>query len=182
MTRETAEKLAQEAGFEKKGFFPASGLRFLQAVREMCAAGKCGHYGRTWTCPPAIGSLEDIAAECVRFNTGILLQTTAYMEDAFDAETMVEAMETQKNNFRKYVKLIRTEYPEEDILPMSSGGCGLCESCTYPDAPCRFPSEAVPSMEAYGLMVNDVCKLAGMPYYYGKDTITFSACVLFNEG
>jgi hypothetical protein len=33
-------------------------------------------------------------------------------------------------------------------------------------------------MEAYGLLVSDVCQKAGLPYYYGKQTITYTSCIL----
>jgi hypothetical protein len=63
---------------------------------------------------------------------------------------------------------------------MGSGGCGMqCAKCTYPDQPCRFPDKAFTSMEAYGLLVTDVCKSADTPYYYGRNTVTFTGCVLF---
>ena len=31
--------------------------------------------------------------------------------------------------------------------------CGICKTCTYPDAPCRFPDRARRSMEACGIDV-----------------------------
>ena len=63
-------------------------------------------------------------------------------------------------------------------LPLSSGACSLCRKCTYPDRPCRFPGKRLSSMEAYGLLVSDVCQKSGLPYYYGPKTITFTACIL----
>ena len=33
-------------------------------------------------------------------------------------------------------------------------------------------------MEAYGLVVSQVCQDSGLPYYYGPRTITYTACVL----
>jgi hypothetical protein len=38
------------------------------------------------------------------------------------------------------------------------------------------------SMEAYGLLVSEVCRASGLPYYYGPKTLTFSACILTKEG
>ncbi len=180
MRREEAGELARNRGFSNWGFFPAEKLRFLTEVRDMCVADRCGKFGKTWTCPPACGTLEEITGRARAYSWGILLQTTGQMEDAFDAETLVDAMEKQKENFGTYVKGIRKDYPGEDILPMSSGGCDLCGTCTYPEESCRFPEQAVPSMEAYGLLVTEVCELAGIPYYYGKNTITFSSCILFH--
>ena len=145
----------------------------------MCKANKCGNYGRLWTCPPACGTLADSRKKAKRFKWGIVLQTTAQMEDEFDGEAIEEAQETQRVRFLQYVCRLR-DMGEDDFLPMGSGGCGQqCTACTYPDAPCRFPDRAFTSMEAYGLLVTDVCKSADTPYYYGRNTVTFTSCVLF---
>ena len=34
------------------------------------------------------------------------------------------------------------------------------------------------SMEAFGLLVSEVCTKNGLSYYYGPKTITFTACIL----
>ncbi|WP_240986562.1 DUF2284 domain-containing protein [Acididesulfobacillus acetoxydans] len=34
----------------------------------------------------------------------------------------------------------------------------ICETCSYPDEPYRFPGRAVTSMETNGLWVSDVCE------------------------
>ena len=147
----------------------------------MCRADKCNKYNRQWTCPPACGTLEEIREKAKQYDWGLLIQTTAMMEDQFDAETMMEAMEDQRVHFLELLERIREQEPGIDMLPMSSGGCDHCTRCTYPSAPCRFPDKAYPSMEAYGLLVSDSCKSAGVEYYYGKNTITFSSCVLFHS-
>ena len=106
----------------------------------------------------------------------MLLQSTGEMEDDFDVEAMMDTERLQKERFRAFVDRVREEYP--NCLPMSSGACSVCPACTYPDAPCRFPHLAIPSMEAYGLVVSQVCQDSGLPYYYGPRTITYTACVL----
>ena len=181
MDQETAGILADECAFSHYGFFRAQDLVFMPEVRDMCTADKCGKYGKYWTCPPACGTLEDAARRVSHFSWGILLQSTGLMEDAFDAETLMETEDAQKARFEAFVQKLRATQPAGSFLPMSSGGCSICGKCTYPDAPCRFPDRAIPSMEALGLMVNDVCKLSGIPYYYGRNTITYSACVLFQD-
>jgi len=34
------------------------------------------------------------------------------------------------------------------------------------------------SMEAMGLLVSEVCEAAGLPYYYGPNTLTYTGAVL----
>ena len=179
MTKEEAIALAEELGLRGRGIFAAKDLKFLKEVRDMCKTDKCGNYKKTWTCPPACGTLAESRKKAKQYSWGIILQTTAEMEDEFDGEAIEEASSLQRSRFLEYCTRIRET--GEDILPMGSGGCGVdCAPCTYPDAPCRFPDRAFTSMEAYGLLVTDVCKSANTPYYYGRNTVTFTGCVLFH--
>lgn len=177
MTKEAAVSLAEEFGFAGLGIFAAKDLKFLKEVRDMCKSDKCGNYNKTWTCPPACGTLAQSRKLAKQYSWGIVLQTTAQMEDEFDGEAIEEASVTQRQRFLDYCTRLREA--GEDFLAMGSGGCGQCAKCTYPDAPCRFPDKAFTSMEAYGFLVTDVCKSADTPYYYGKNTVTFTSCVLF---
>ncbi len=178
MTKEEAIRLAEECGFSHTGIFDVSGMRYLQEVRDMCEADRCQMYNKCWSCPPACGSLEDIREKTKEFSWGLLVQTTGEMEDDYDVETMMEAEQLQKAHMEELMKKI----PEDEkCLGMASGACTICKECTYPDAPCRFPDRMLSSMEAYGLVVSEVCELAETPYYYGPQTITYSSCVLFPE-
>ena len=171
-------QMAQECGFTHVGELNVDALEFLPEVRDMCSADRCQKYGTSWTCPPACGTLEEAAAQAAKYSRGVLLQTTAELEDDFDVEAMMQAEQDQKRSFLDFVERLRQEYP--DCLPMATGGCTLCPQCTYPDAPCRFPKKAIPSMEAYGLLVSKVCEQSNLPYYYGPKTLTYTSCVLID--
>ena len=64
------------------------------------------------------------------------------------------------------------------IFAMGAGACELCETCTYPEAPCRLPESKELSMEACGLAVSKVCKDNGLEYSYGKDKMAYTSCYL----
>jgi predicted metal-binding protein len=173
------EQLVREAldsGFSQAGELNVGALVFMPEVREMCAADRCWQYGKNWRCPPGCGSIEDAAAKAAQYSYGMLVQTIGLMEDDFDYETIQETGEKHKSNFAALVDKLKTRYP--DILPMGAGTCGICKTCTYPDAPCRFPDKSISSMEAYGLWVSKVCELSGVPYNNGKQTITYTSCYL----
>ena len=176
MSGEELLALAADCGFDHFGLMDVSKLSFEPTVRDMCAAGRCGSYGKCWTCPPFCGTLEEAAERAGRHSRGILLQTTGRLEDDFDVETMLAAERTQKERFFRFVAAVRREHP--DCLPMSTGRCTVCETCACPDAPCRAPELAIPSMEAYGLVVSRTCQDSGVAYYYGPGTLTYTACVL----
>ena len=173
------KELVQEAldtGFSQAGELNVSALVFMPEVRDMCSADRCHQYGKNWRCPPGCGSIEEAAERAAKYSFGIIVQTIGRMEDDFDYETIQATSEKHKNNFSALVEKLRARY--NDVLPMGAGTCSLCETCSYPDAPCRLPDKSISSMEAFGLWVSKVCELSGMPYNNGKQTITFTSCYL----
>ncbi|MHB1153934.1 MAG: DUF2284 domain-containing protein [Eubacteriales bacterium] len=173
------EQLIKDAltvGFSQAGELNIKALEFMPEVRDMCSADKCHSYNKNWRCPPACGTIEDAAKHASEYSYGILVQTIGHMEDEYDYETIKETGERHKDNFDILVDKLKNEF--DDILPMGAGTCTICETCSYPDAPCRYPEKSISSMEAYGLWVSRVCELSHLPYYNGKDTITYTSCYL----
>ncbi len=173
-------RLALEIGFSHAAPLSASALIARGEVRDMCRSDRCRRYGRSWSCPPACGTLEACAARMREYDGGVLVQTTATLADEFDAEGMERAQREHKARFFTLARQARLLFP--DCLPLTAGSCTLCHSCTCPDRPCRFPRRMLSSMEAYGLLVSEVCRACGLPYYYGSGTLTYSACILTKEG
>ena len=103
-----------------------------------------------------------------------LLRNVGELEDVFDGEGMMETEARHKEYFVEFEKKLREIYP--DMLAIGAGCCTKCKVCTYPDAPCRFPKQAFSSMEAYGMLVTQVCQDSGIEYYYGPGTITYTSC------
>lgn len=172
-------ELAQKAGFSHVGALKPSTIRLRQQVRQMCAENTCGQYAKRWSCPPGCGELETLQKEVSQYHTGILVQSTAQLEDEFDVETMMEAEKAHKKRFEALYQTLRQRYSQ--VLALGAGCCSKCGECTYPDAPCRLPEEMTASMEAYGILVSQVCKDNGVEYYYGKETITYTSCFLIKE-
>ena len=170
--------MAIDIGFDHAGLLDPATLELRSEVRDMCSSDRCRNYGRSWVCPPACSTLEEGRAEIGKYSSGILVQTTAFTEDDFDYETMQRAGELQQERITKLRHMLRENFPQ--ILALGSGGCRLCGKCTYPDEPCRNPELAIPSMEAYGLWVSDVCRKNDIPYNYGAGSITYTACFLIN--
>ncbi|MDR0858448.1 MAG: DUF2284 domain-containing protein [Oscillospiraceae bacterium] len=177
MTIEQLTSGALAAGFSQAGALNPSSINCNPLVRDMCAA--CAAYGKTWVCPPACGTIEECQERIGRFSTGLIVQTTGQLEDEFDGETTMETMAKHADNVSRYYKELRGNYPGDSMMCLGAGGCNRCNPCTYPGEPCRFPDEQNSSMEAYGMVVAETCKANGIDYYYGKCTITFVSCYLF---
>lgn len=93
-----------------------------------------------------------------------------------DVETMMETEAEHKKHFFALEEQLRAKYPT--MLPIGAGCCTRCKECTYPDNPCRFPDKTFASMEAYGMLVTQVCQDNNLTYYYGPCTITYTSCFL----
>ena len=169
-------KLAEECGFTAWGELDVATLEFKPEVRDMCEANTCGQWNRTWACPPACGSLEEMRDRVKGFHRGLLVQTVGQMEDSFDFETMQETSEAHKKYFDAIWDRLLPDYP--GLMAMGTGGCTKCAKCAYPDAPCRFPEKLCASMEGCGLVVNEVCSANGLKYNHGPDTICYTGCFL----
>lgn len=168
--------LAADAGFTAWAPLDVPTIELKQEVRDMCASGACQRFGRCWSCPPACGTLEACAARLAEHRSGILVQSAGALEDSFDFEAMAAIEAAHKARFaRMYAALRRSGAP---VLALGAGACTRCAKCTCPDAPCRFPEQMVSSMEAYGMLVHEVCAANGLQYYYGPNRLAYTGCFL----
>ena len=176
MTYEQLAKIAEEAGFSAWAPLDISTIELKPEVRDMCAVNSCGQYGKRWSCPPGCGTLEECGKKIKACTHGILVQTYGDIEDGFDFEAMMEIEADHKEHFSEMYENLREA--GLDVLAIGAGCCTACAKCTYPDAPCRFPEKMVSSMEAYGMLVLEICKANGLQYYYGADKMAYTSCFL----
>ena len=78
------ETLAAGNGFSHWAQLNMTAAVPMTAVRDMCAADRCGRFGHNWACPPGCGSIETAARHIARYDAGILVQTTGTLRDDFD--------------------------------------------------------------------------------------------------
>lgn len=176
---EDIKKKALEAGFSFVSEIDCDKINLMPEVRAMCATNSCGKYDKNWACPPGCGELLECAERVHSYKKGIVVQTVGDIEDSFDFESMMEIEAKHKENFTAFAEVLREELPE--LLPLGAGTCTKCKQCTYPDAPCRFPGKSFSSMEAYGMLVSDVCTLAGMKYNHGQGKMAYTSCYLLEK-
>lgn len=174
---EEIREKALSCGFTAAAPLNIDTICLRKEARDACAQDKCHSYGRNWACPPACGTLEECDAKIRRYSRGILLQTTGEV-DTMDYEAFIDLMQKHADSGKAFAEYAREALP--GCLVLSAGGCARCKKCTYPDEPCRFPESLTYPMEGLGMIVSDVCKANDLPYYYGKGTLTYTGCVLFD--
>jgi predicted metal-binding protein len=176
MTYEQLKAIAEDAGFSACAPLSIQTIELKPEVRDMCAVNTCGMYGKRWSCPPGCGTLEECAQKLSGRTMGILVQTIGEIEDSFDFEAMMEIEADHKEHFTAMYAALRDA--GADVTAIGAGCCTVCAKCTYPDEPCRFPEKMVTSMEAYGMVVNEICKANGLAYNYGPERMAYTSCFL----
>ena len=178
MKTKTIIDIVRKNGAWEVTCLPTSGLRVYEEVRDICKGNACGGYGKTWACPPAMGTVEESFAKCAVHDTMVLFTGKYDLEDSFDYEGMVSGQKA----FHQMVESVSHDVREvgEDVLILANGGCRKCEKCTYPDSPCRFPETLFPALEGVGFNVSEFARAGGIHYINGADTVTYFAAVFFS--
>ncbi|NLN07325.1 MAG: DUF2284 domain-containing protein [Firmicutes bacterium] len=165
--------------FSRYKEIPVDSIEIKEEVRRLCEQNTCGNYNKNWTCPPAVGPLEESIRKFRRYTKFILIYQVYELKSSFDWRGMQEG---GIDFGRRLVALKRRLEETEDVLILGAGGCRLCPECTYASGkPCRNPEDAIISCEAYGIDVMSLMRKNGLPYYNGPNTMTLVAGVLYGR-
>ncbi len=166
-------QLAESLGADHAALVATSELTFHASLRGYCQQNSCGRYQTSWAGPPAIGEVKDLEASARQFPLALVIQTVDPLEDSFDIDGMVAARNRHRKVFAEIRPAIHRFVGHQQTLDLSCGCCEICEDCTYPELPCRFPDQAVASVEAYGIDVNQMLVACGLKYNNGADTVSY---------
>jgi predicted metal-binding protein len=180
LTGEELIAIALEAKAANAAVLETSKIEFHEDFRKACEKNLCRKFDTNWMGPPAIGPISELKLRVRQFPHGLLFQSTHPLASNFDWNGMMEGAKVHDAIFREMMDKIRQKYPLEAVLPLNAGCCSVCEKCAYQDGePCRHPDLAVSSVEAYGMNVIALQKIAGIPYYHGKTTVCYVGLILF---
>ncbi|MEA5002614.1 MAG: DUF2284 domain-containing protein [Christensenella sp.] len=154
-----------------------SDIRFYPELRESCEMNHCGCYGTNWSCPPGCGDVQSLKERVQSFSSAIAFQYVGTLEDSFDFEGMLASNAA----FNRIAYAIQSDISGKTnhFLVLGAGKCTLCEICTYPNAPCRFPEKHIVPVEACGINVSELCTSAGLSYIHEPNTVTNTGLILY---
>ena len=174
-------RIILDAGVTKAAPVEQKDILYDRVFRDICASNSCGNYGMCHMCPPDIGDIDALMQEAQSYSCGILYQTISEIEDSFDFEGMIEAGK-HHNDCSQKIRISLEKEGFTNILHLASGGCRVCERCAKRDQqPCRFPDQALSSLEAYGVNVYQTATNAGLKYINGANTVTYFGIVMIKE-
>ena len=162
-----------EKGAYKAAVIPVSQVELDAGFRSLCESNACGKYGKCWMCPPDIGDIDTLMKTIRTFDYAFVYQTVGLLEDSYDIGGMQEAAKKHSELSQKVTKMF-TEDSFMRILHLGAGGCHVCQKCAREaGGPCRYPNQALSSLEAYGINVSKLAAASGMKYINGQNTVTY---------
>lgn len=171
------ENSLKEIGIFQFGMVSPNEIVFDEEIRKMCEQNLCRQYGKSWACPPAVGTVAECQKRCLSFKTGLVFQGVYPLEDSYDYEGMMNGHKAFKNLCDRLYAQVKERF--SSFLLLSNEGCTRCEKCTYPEKPCRMPQMLFPSLEGFGIRVDCLAKSAGIAYHNGENTVTYFGMLLY---
>ncbi len=157
-------------------FFETSDLLFSDRVRHICRT-ECPQYGKSWACPPGVGTLEACRERCLRYPHALLITTMAETCDIADIAATLATRAPHEEVTHQVNALVRAQGAETYVL--STESCAICPQCAYPDAPCRHPDRMFPCVESHGILVTEIAERFGIDFQAGSNTVTWFSLILY---
>lgn len=174
------EALAREIGFDHVATICADDVVTSPELASSCNPQACRKYGSCWTCPPGVGTYEDILGDITSRNAGVLVQTVRTGIDHYEDWDLIEKAHVVHNTrLDQLARAMRAELA--DVIEFSTGGCGVCNPCSYPDAPCLKPEQRRESLSAHGVAVGATCERAGLDYSFENGCVRFVGMILYSS-
>lgn len=178
MDRALLEARLAELPLYDYAFIRTDELVFSPRVREICRMD-CPMYGKSWACPPAVGTVETCRERVMRFGEGLLIATAAEVDDIADMEETLSTRAVHEAVARQAAELVRRQAGE--VLLLSAEACAACERCSYPYAPCRHPERMAPCIESHGILITDLAEKHGMEFLAENGWVNWFALILYRE-
>ena len=85
MNKELFEQQLSQLPLYSYAWIDPRQLEFNQRIRWICEH-ECPMYGKTWACPPGVGTVEHCAGKCRSFDNCLMIATITEVEDIADIQ------------------------------------------------------------------------------------------------
>ena len=159
-------------------FIDPKGLEFSDRIRWICEH-ECPMYGKTWACPPGVGTVECCKAKCLSYEKCLMISTITEVADIINIEETLATRGDHEAVTNQVGELLKEQGIEPYIL--STEACAICERCAILDGkPCRFPEKMHPCVESHGINVIPTLESCGLEFQYGDNIVTWFSLLFFN--
>ncbi len=177
MNRELLEAQLAELPLYIYDFFDPRALEFSSRIRWICE-NECPMYGRSWACPPGVGTVECCKAKCLSFENCLLISSIVEVRDITDINETLATRPDHEVLTNEVAELMRQQGVEPYIL--STEACAICEHCAILEGkPCRFPEKMHPCVESHGINVVPILEERGLEFQFGANVVTWISLLFF---
>lgn len=177
MNRELLEAQLSELPLYIYDFIDPKELEFSDRIRWICQ-NECAMYGKSWACPPGVGSVESCRKKCLSYQNCLLVSSIVEVADIADMEETLATRPEHEALTEQVAQLLRDQGEKPYIL--STEACSICQRCAILDGqPCRFPEKMHPCVESHGINVVPVLEKLGLDFQFGCNVVTWISLLLF---
>ena len=178
MTKDEIESFITQFPIYQYQFLKPDEIEYNDRVRTICKK-ECPRYGTSWSCPPAVGTVEECMERCHQYDDVLFFSSIAQVQDVMDLK---ESLAT-KAEHEKMTHLIEQYLREHqvDTYTLSSDSCAACDKCAYPKAACRHPEQMFPCIESHGIIVANLVEKFAMDYFLGEQYIVWFSLIFFKN-
>lgn len=177
MNREALEEKLAELPLYIYDIFDPKDLEFSPRIRWICEH-ECPMYGRSWACPPGVGSVESCQEKCLRYENCLLISSIV---EVSDIASLDETLATRPDH-EKLTNQVRDILRELGVEPyvLSTEACSLCARCAMLDGqPCRLPGKMHPCVESHGINVVPILESRGLEFQFGANVVTWISLLFY---
>jgi len=177
MNRELLEEKLSELPLYIYDFIDPKELEFNSRIRWICE-NECPMYGKSWACPPGVGSVDRCRQVCMAYDHCLLISSIVEVRDIADME---ETLATRPEH-EALTEQVRELMQQQGIDPfiLSTEACTVCDRCAILDGqPCRFPEKMHPCVESHGINVVDVLEKRGLEFQFGANVVTWVSLLFY---
>lgn len=179
LNRELLEEQLAELPLYTYLYLTPQQLVFSDQIRWICEQ-ECPMYGKSWACPPGVGSVEACQQKCRSYGNCLLLATITEVYDIANIEETLATRGLHEAITNQVRDLMRSQGVEPYVL--STEACTVCERCAILDGqPCRMPERMHPCVESHGINLLPLLEEQGLSFQYGENVVTWFSLLFFEE-
>ena len=177
MNQELLEQQLSELPLYIYDFFDPRELEFSSRIRWICE-NECPMYGKSWACPPAVGTVTYCKAKCRQYKNCLMVSTITEVNDIANMEETLATRPEHEEVTNQVAELMRAQGVEPYVL--STEACSICETCAWAEGkPCRFPEKMHPCVESHGINVIPVLEQQGLEFQFGENVVTWISLLFY---
>lgn len=177
MDQELLEQQLAELPLYTYAFLNPQELEFSDRIRWICEH-ECPMYGKSWACPPGVGSVESCKSKCLAYENCLMIAT---ITEVADISNINETLSTRFAH-EQITNQVRDMMRQQGIEPyvLSTEACAQCEHCAILDGePCRMPERMHPCVESHGINLLGLIEEQGLAFQYGENVVTWFSLLFY---